>query len=75
MAVSESRISAAMNYVASLAIAEIAEREQISSTEAAECFLTSRTAEQLFDDSLKLWWDGPSAIADLYYEETRAHDA
>jgi hypothetical protein len=27
-------------------------------------FLKSNTAKMLYDDSTKLWWDGPSSIAE-----------
>ena len=28
--------------------------------------MESNTAKMLYDDSTKLWWDGPSAIAEEY---------
>ena len=69
MAVTPSTINAAMNCSAAMVIDEIATREGISPEEAAFRFLSSETARRLFDDSLKLWWDGPSTIADDYLEE------
>ncbi len=32
-------------------------------------FLQSRTCATLYNRASKLWWDGPSAIVDLYLEE------
>ena len=32
-------------------------------------FLQSRTCAVLYDRESKLWWDGPSAIVELYLEE------
>ena len=32
-------------------------------------FLQSRTCAILYDQESKLWWDGPSAIVELYLEE------
>ena len=29
-------------------------------------FMKSNTAEMLYDDATKLWWDGPSAVAEEY---------
>lgn len=33
-------------------------------------FVTSKTCELLYDEESKLWWNGPSYIADMYKEET-----
>ena len=35
-------------------------------------FLQSRTCAVLYDRESKLWWDGPSAIVELYLEEINA---
>ena len=32
-------------------------------------FLESRTCAVLYDRETKMWWDGPSVIAELYLEE------
>ena len=32
-------------------------------------FLESQTAADLYDDSLKYWWDGPSAAVERYKTE------
>lgn len=32
-------------------------------------FCLSKTGKALYDESTKLWWNGPSYIADLYKEE------
>lgn len=69
MVVTPSTINAAMNCNAAMVIDELAMRENISPEEAASRFLSSETARRLFDDSLKLWWDGPSTIVDDYLEE------
>lgn len=34
-------------------------------------FVTSKTGALLYDESSKLWWDGPSYIAEMYKEEQR----
>lgn len=33
-------------------------------------FISSKTGELLYDGESKLWWDGPSYIAEMYKEET-----
>ena len=37
-------------------------------------FLQSRTCAMLYDRETKLWWDGPSAIVELYLEENENKD-
>lgn len=32
-------------------------------------FIASKTAETLYDESSKLWWNGPAYIADMYLAE------
>ncbi len=71
MDVNKGTIGAAMNCVASMAIEELAQMERISVSRAATEFLSSKTAEMLFDDSTKLWWEGPSAIVDEYLKESQ----
>lgn len=34
-------------------------------------FLESKTGKALYDVSTKLWWNGPSYIADMYLEEKK----
>lgn len=51
-----------MDLVAMMAIDQIASRRGVSPTAVVTEFLSSRTAEQLYDDNLKLWWDGPDSI-------------
>lgn len=69
MDVTAGTINAAMNCVAAMAIEEITAIEGISPEDSAESFLSSETARRLFDDSLKLWGDGPSTIVDDYLQE------
>ena len=35
-------------------------------------FCVSKTGKALYDESTKLWWNGPSYIADMYKEELAA---
>jgi hypothetical protein len=32
-------------------------------------FILSKTAELLYDESSKLWWNGPAYIAEMYMKE------
>lgn len=38
-------------------------------------FIHSTTGRLLYDESSKLWWCGPSDIAQMYKEEIRIKDA
>lgn len=66
------RIKNAMDLVVVMATEEIAARLNISETQALKKLLASKACENLYDDSLKLWWDGPSALADKFIEESIA---
>lgn len=69
MDVNEGTIGAAMNSVASMVIRELALIENVEIGVAAASFLASKTAARLFDESTKLWCDGPSTIVDDYLRE------
>ena len=64
----------AIDLAAALTVLEIAENELRDPSDVLPEFLASRTARMLYDPSLKLWWDGPSAIAERYMiEKANAH--
>ena len=62
-----------MDYTIDLLIAmvveELAETTGDSQQVVLEEFLKSKTGKMLYDESSKLWWNGPSYIADMYLEE------
>jgi hypothetical protein len=70
MSVTPETITAAMDLVAMMAVVEVADRTGRSDSEVVAGFLASETAALLYDDDLKYWWDGPSAMADMYLAET-----
>lgn len=63
-----------MNYTIDLLITmvveEIAEDTGEEPQKVLLDFLSSKTGKALYDESTKLWCNGPSYIADLYMEET-----
>ena len=70
MAIDKARIQATKDLLASMVIEEIADDKGITEEQAVLDFLSSKTANLLYtDDEAKLWWDGPAAIADMYYNE------
>lgn len=69
MEVTNEVIKNTMDLLATMTASEIAADLGISATQALSSFLASRTAQNLYDEQTKLWWDGPSAIAELYRQE------
>ena len=68
---SEDKISFAMDLAAMLTIDELTKETGKSQDEVFIDFMESDTAEMLFDDAAKLWWDGPLFIADVYKSERK----
>ena len=62
-----------MDLVAMMAVEDIAEREQKSKEDVLIAFMESNTAKMLYDDSTKLWWDGPAATAARRHPRDRCH--
>lgn len=56
------KIEFAMNLSAVLLIERLAQERNCSTEEAFFIFMKSKTAQMLYDDSTKLWWDGTEAI-------------
>ena len=73
MEVTKELIKNTMDLLAAMAAADIAETLGISNTQALSGFLASRTAQLLYDEQTKLWWDGPAAIAQMYEKEITSH--
>ena len=69
MEVTKELITNTMDLLATMAAASIAADLGISNTQALAGFLASRTAEMLYDEETKLWWDGSAAIAQMYEDE------
>ena len=59
----------AMNIVTELLVEDIAKETRRPREEVLLKFMQSEMAEKLYDDSLKLWWDGPDALRERYEKE------
>ena len=59
----------AMNIVTELLVEDIAKETRRPTEEVLLDFMQSEMAEKLYDDSLKLWWDGPDALRERYEKE------
>ena len=62
-----------MDYTIDLLIAmvveEIAEETGRDRKDILIDFLSSKTGKFLYDETTKLWWSGPSYIAEMYMQE------
>jgi hypothetical protein len=61
--------NAAIDMNISMAVEDLAEILHMPMEELLPQFLQSRTCAILYDRESKLWWDGPSVIAEYYLEE------
>ena len=55
-----------MDLTALMAIEQIAKETNQPLEKTLLSFMESNTAKMLYDYSIKLWWDGPTAIAEEY---------
>ena len=56
----------AMDLAAVMAVEELANEEKKSTDEVLLSFMESNTGKMLYDDSVKLWWDGPTVVAEEF---------
>lgn len=61
--------NAAIDMNISMAVEELSERLHVTPEELLPDFLESETCAALYDNTTKLWWEGPTAIAELYLKE------
>lgn len=59
----------AIDMLITLIVEELSEDLEIEPDEVFTKFISSKTGEMLYDEESKLWWNGPSYIADMYKEE------
>ena len=59
----------AMDLTAMMAVEELSKETNQPQEKVLLDFMESNTAKMLYDDSTKLWWDGPSVAAKEYIAE------
>ena len=59
----------AIDLMVSMVVDELAGEMQLNPTDLLSRFIVSRTGRLLYDESSKLWWSGPSDIAEMYNAE------
>ena len=62
----------AINLVASMVISSLAQQQNTPPTTMLLRFLSSETAEMLYDCETKLWCEGPMAVETAFLEEENA---
>ncbi|MBO4266024.1 MAG: hypothetical protein J5910_02440 [Lachnospiraceae bacterium] len=67
--IGKEKIESAIDLLLAMVTEEVAERENREPELVLHDILASNTAKILYDEDSKLWWDGPSAVADLYIKE------
>ncbi len=59
----------AIDLLITLIVEELSEDLNMDPDEVFSKFISSKTGELLYDGESKLWWDGPSYIAEMYKGE------
>lgn len=67
--VSQEQKEYAIDLLVTLVVEELEKNPGGNSTSLLNAFVASKTGALLYDESSKLWWNGPSYIADIYREE------
>jgi len=62
----------AVDITVTLVVEELAEQLGVDSSKVLTDFVASNTGTLLYDESSKLWWNGPSYIAEMYKKEVSA---
>lgn len=67
--VTEEQKKFAVDAMITLVVDELANDLRLDPTTTLKEFVASKTGALLYDESSKLWWNGPSYIADMYKQE------
>ena len=59
----------AIDITVTLVVEELAGQLGVDSSQVLTDFIASNTGTLLYDESSKLWWNGPSYIAEMYKKE------
>ncbi len=67
--IEKDRIDYTIDLLITMAVEEIAEETGRDSKDVLVDFILSKTGKALYDESTKLWCNGPSYLAEMYMEE------
>ena len=65
------KIKVAMDLATVLSVEEIAKQTYASPSQILLSLMKSRTGKMIYDDSTKLWTEGPSSIAEEFLNEQK----
>ena len=66
---SKERMDYTIDLLIAMVVEEIAEETGKDRKDILIDFLSSKTDKFLYDETTKLWWSGPSYIAEMYMQE------
>lgn len=66
---SKERMDYTIDLLIAMVVEEIAEETGKDRKDILIAFLSSKTGKFLYDETTKLWWSGPSYIAEMYMQE------
>ena len=66
---SKERMDYTIDLLIAMVVEEIAEETGKDRKDILIDFLSSKTFKFLYDETTKLWWSGPSYIAEMYMQE------
>lgn len=69
MKLSKERMDYTIDLLIVMVVEEIAEETGKDRKDILIDFLSSKTGQFLYDETTKLWWSGPSYIAEMYMQE------
>lgn len=67
--VTETTKKNAIDLLITMVIDELSNDMQLPASELLPIFIVSKTGKLLYDESSKLWWSGPSDIAQMFKDE------
>ena len=73
-AVTEEVKKNAIDLLVTMVVDELAEDMHLNPTELLPKFVVSRTGKLLYDETSKLWWSGPSDIAEMFKAEIKENN-
>lgn len=67
--ISKERINYTIDLLVTMVVDEVSESTGKNSKDVLVDFILSKTGKTLYDDSTKLWCNGPSYITEMYMDE------
>ena len=70
-AVTEETKKNAIDLIVAMTVDELANEMSLNPTQLLPEFVNSHTGKLLYDEESKLWWSGPSYIAEMFQMEIK----